>query len=52
MNTQNTLEQLKGLKLTGMAKRYEAALSLPVHEQEAVHSLIGIKTKAEVEYRE
>ena len=35
MNTQNTLEQLKGLKLTGMAKRYEAALSLPVHEQEA-----------------
>jgi DNA replication protein DnaC len=52
MNTQNTLEQLKGLKLTGMAKRYEAALSLPVHEIEDVHSLIAMITQAEVEYRE
>ena len=52
MNTQNTLEQLKGLKLTGMAKRYEAALSLPVHQQEDVHSLIAMLTQAEVEYRD
>jgi len=52
MNTQNTLEQLKGLKLTGMAKRYEAALSLPIHEQEDVHSLIAMLTQAEVEYRD
>jgi DNA replication protein DnaC len=52
MNTQNTLEQLKGLKLTGMAKRYEASLSLPIHEQEDVHSLIAMLTQAEVEHRE
>ena len=52
MNTQNTVEQLKGLKLTGMAKRYEAALSLPVHELQDVHGLIAIITQAEVEYRE
>lgn len=52
MNTQNTLEQLKGLKLMGMAKRYEAALSLPIHEIEDVHSLIAMITQAEVEYRE
>ena len=52
MNTQNTVEQLKGLKLTGMAKRYEAALSLPVHELQDVHQLIAIITQAEVEYRD
>lgn len=52
MNTQNTLEQLKGLKLTGMAKRYEAALSLPIHQQEDVHSLVAMLTQAEVEYRD
>ena len=52
MNTQNTVEQLKSLKLTGMAKRYEAALSLPVHELQDVHALIAMITDAEVEYRD
>ena len=51
MNTQNTVEQLKSLKLTGMAKRYEAALALPVHELQDVHALIAMITEAEVEYR-
>lgn len=52
MNTQNTVEQLKSLKLTGMAKRYKAALSLPVHELQDVHALIAMITGAEVEYRD
>jgi DNA replication protein DnaC len=52
MNTQNTVDLLKSLKLSGMAKRYEAVLSLPVHELVDVHSLVAIITQAEVEYRE
>ncbi|RAJ19181.1 IS21-like element helper ATPase IstB [Pedobacter cryoconitis] len=52
MNSQHTVEQLKSLKLTGMAKRYEAELSLPVHELQDPHALVGIITQAEVEYRD
>lgn len=48
----NTVEQLKPLKLTGMAKRYEAALLLPVHELQDVHALVGMIKQAEVEYRD
>lgn len=52
MNTQQTVEQLKSLKLTGMAKRYEAILSLPVHELQDTHELVAMITQAEVEYRD
>lgn len=52
MNTQNTLDLLRQLKLAGMAKRYEAVLSLPVHELVDVHSLVAIITQAEIEYRQ
>lgn len=52
MNTQQTVEQLKSLKLTGMAKRYEAVLSLPVHELQDTHELVAMITQAEVEYRD
>lgn len=51
MNTQKTVEQLRELRLTGMARRYEAALGLPIHEVQDVHALIGMMTQAEVEYR-
>jgi DNA replication protein DnaC len=51
MNTQFTLDQLNTLKLTGMAKRYQAALDLPSHQQEDAHSLIALLCQAEVEYR-
>jgi DNA replication protein DnaC len=51
MNTQNTVEQLRTLRLAGMAKRYEAVLSLPVHELQDVHTLMAMVTQAEVEYR-
>jgi DNA replication protein DnaC len=51
MNTQMTLEQLSTLKLTGMAKRYQAALALPSHQQEDAHSLLALLCQAEIEYR-
>jgi DNA replication protein DnaC len=51
MNTQFTVEQLNTLKLHGMAKRYQAALALPSHQQEDAHSLIALLCQAEVEYR-
>lgn len=52
MNTQSTVDLLKSLKLSGMAKRYESVLLLPVHELVDVHSLVAMITQAEVEYRE
>ncbi len=52
MNTQNTVDQLNTLKLTGMAKRYEATLSLPIHDLQDLHTLVGSITQAEVEYRQ
>lgn len=52
MNTQNTVEQLRSMRLSGMANRYEAALNLPIHELQDVHSLIAMITQAEMEYRE
>lgn len=51
MNTQFTLEQLKSLRLSGMAKRYQAAVDLPLHKQEDAHSLVALLCQAEVEYR-
>lgn len=51
MNTQSTLEQLQHLKLQGMAKRYEAVLSQPVHQQPDGHSLLGMLAEAEGLYR-
>jgi len=47
MNVQSTLDQLHELKLYGMAKAYEAALSLPVHEQITSDALIGRLAQAE-----
>mgnify|MGYP001797612002 CR=1 FL=1 len=40
MNQQSTLEQLQELKLSGMAKRYEAILNQTVHQQPDPHALI------------
>lgn len=51
MNQQTTLEQLQELKLTGMAKRYEAIMKQPVHQQPEPHTLIGLLTEAEAGYR-
>lgn len=51
MNVQSTLDQLQQLKLQGMAKAYEAALSLPVHEQLTADVMIGRLAEAERQYR-
>lgn len=51
MNVQSTLDQLHQLKLHGMVKAYEAALSLPVHEQPTIDILIGRLAEAERQYR-
>lgn len=52
MNIDQTIEQLRSLRLAGMAKRYEAVASLPVHELQDIHELLGSMVHAEVEYRE
>lgn len=47
MNTTATLQQLKDLKLTGMARSYESILQIPVNQQPDAHRLIGQLTEAE-----
>jgi len=51
MNQQSTLEQLQELKLTGMAKRYEAIIKQPVHQQPEAHAIVGLLAEAEAGYR-
>lgn len=51
MNTQSTLDQLQQLKLYGMARRYEAVLGQPSHEQPEPHALIATLSEAEAGYR-
>jgi DNA replication protein DnaC len=51
MNQQSTLEQLQELRLTGMAKRYEAIIKQPVHQQPEPHTIIALLTEAEAGYR-
>jgi len=51
MNQQTTLEQLQELKLTGMAKRYEAIIKQPVHQQPEAHAIVGLLAEAEAGYR-
>lgn len=51
MNTQITLDQLKQLKLHGMADAYQAVLSLPVQEQPSIHQFIARLTEAETQHR-
>ena len=51
MNQQSTLEQLQELKLSGMAKRYEAILNQPVHHQPEPHALIATLAEAKSGYR-
>lgn len=51
MNTSQTLEQLRELKLTGMAAFYGAQLELPLHQQLDAHELIGHMVQAETLHR-
>lgn len=52
MNINQSIEQLRSLRLAGMANRYEAIAALPVHEQQDTHELLGSMIQAEVEHRE
>ena len=51
MNTTITLQQLKDLKLAGMARSYEAVLQLPLHQQPEAHLLLAQLTEAERQSR-
>ena len=51
MNTQQTVEQLKHLKLKGMTQAYQSLVSLPVHEQVTLHQGIAHLTEAELLHR-
>ena len=51
MNTQLTLDQLRSMKLHGMADAYEDLLALPVHEQPTSDLLIGKMVDSELSYR-
>ncbi len=51
MNTQQTVEQLKQLKLKGMVQAYQSVVSLPVHEQFTLHQGIAHLTQAELLHR-
>lgn len=51
MNNQSTLEQLKQLKLMGMAKCYQAMMDQPVHQQPEPHLLTGMLVDSEIQYR-
>ena len=51
MNVQTTVDQLRRLKLNGMVRAYEAAISVPVHEQVSPDLLIIRMVEAELQHR-
>ncbi len=51
MNRKATLDQLRGLKLNGMANAYEAAIKLPVQDQPSTEQFIGRLVEAEKQHR-
>lgn len=51
MNTQETIEQLKRLKLKGMVQAYQGILDLPSHEQLTLHQTVGRLAEAETQHR-
>lgn len=48
MNTTQTLQQLKQLKLSGMAQCYQSQLEQPIHQQLEAHDLIGMMAQSEI----
>lgn len=51
MNTNETLEQLKTLKLMGMAASYKSQLELPLHRQLEAHELLSHLMQSESLHR-
>ncbi len=48
MNTTETLQQLKQLKLNGMAACYQSQLEQPLHQQLEAHDLVANLTQSEI----
>ena len=51
MNTESSVAAMQNLKLFGMAKLYKVVAGHPVHQQPEAHTLIGMLTDAETQYR-
>ena len=51
INTDQTIEQLKQLKLLGMAQAYGTTLTLPSHELPTAHELMAVLVEAEQQNR-
>lgn len=51
MNTQATLQQLRELKLDGMARSYEAILDLPTSSQPGTHELLAQLVQQETDHK-
>ena len=51
MNTQITLDHLTELKLHGMARAYEAVLSMPLQDQPSINQFIALLAEAEIHER-
>lgn len=51
MNTQQTVDQLKQLKLKGMMQAYQSLITLPVHEQLTLHQAIARLAEAGQQHR-
>jgi DNA replication protein DnaC len=51
INTDQTIEQLKQLKLYGMAQAYGTTLTLPSHELPTAHELMALLAEAEQQSR-
>lgn len=51
MNTHETVDQLKQLKLKGMVQAYQSLIDLPVHDQLTLHQAIARLTEAEIQHR-
>lgn len=51
MNTQITIDQLTKLKLHGMARTYQAILSMPVQDQPTINQMMARLVESEIQYR-
>jgi hypothetical protein len=51
MNTQITLDHLSELKLQGMARAYQAVLSMPMQDQPSLNQFMARLAEAEIQHR-
>lgn len=51
MNTQETVDQMKQLKLKGMMQAYQSLISTPLQQQLTLHPAVARLTEAELQHR-